>query len=60
MKNAIIRLRRGEDLSSRNPPPPQGVGAPNSGFRSRTEGTRWNEVSPNVLNVVIMDEPVEE
>lgn len=67
MQNENIRLRRGYDLSSRSPPPPQGVGAPNMGFRSTTKGTQWNEVSstpniitqPHVLNAVIMDEPVE-
>ena len=31
-------------MGSRNRP--QGVGAPNMGFRNRTEGNKHNEVSP--------------
>jgi hypothetical protein len=37
MQNEITKLRRGDDLSSINPPPPQGVGSPNMGFRSITK-----------------------
>lgn len=68
MQNEIIRLRRGDDSNSINPLPPQGVGAPNLGFRKRTKGTQHIETSliPNrilrlyVPNVVVMDELVEE
>ena len=68
MQNEIIILRRGDDSNSRNPSPPQGVGAPNLGFRNRSEGIQHIEPSlvPNripqlhVPNVVVMDEPIEE
>lgn len=66
MKNEIIKLRRGDDLSSGNAP--QGVGAPKLGFESKIDETQCNEISPtiniapqpHVLNVVSMDEPVED
>ena len=68
MQNEIIRLRRGDDSNSRNPPPPQGVATPNLGFTNRTTGTKCIEASliPNriprshVPNVVIINEPIEE
>ena len=53
-------------MSSRNSP--QGINAPNLGFRNRIEGVHMNEVYPNpnrvpqphVLNALIMDEPIKE
>ena len=66
MQNEIIRLRRGDDLSSRNSL--QGGGAPNLRFISRTKEAHWSEVPPTPnrvprshdLNIVIMDEAVEQ
>lgn len=66
MQTKIIRLRRGDDLNTRNPP--QGVGTPILGFRNRTEGNWCKEVSltknrashPSVPNAVIMDGMVED
>lgn len=43
MENEIIILRRGEDSNIRNTPSPQGVGAPNFGFRNITKGNQCIE-----------------
>ena len=49
MQNEIIKLRRGDDSNTRNPSPPQGIGASDLGFRSKTEGNQRSE-SPQVPN----------
>lgn len=68
MKNEFIVLTRGDDYNIRNLSPPQGVEAPNLGFRNKTKVNKWKENKQNsirapqqhVPNVVIMDDPIKE